>query len=366
MKKILFFILLASGIYNYLPAQSIGIGTTTPNNSAVVDVSSTNKGFLFPRMSLQQRLSISNPANGLHVFNTTFHSLEFYDSSAKTWRTYSNDVYRAEISQSQYQFSVPPGLQNAVYIITVDSGVVCGIAVDQVKDNSTVFIINYGYLVGSGGDGGKGGNNPNIPATGFYCNNLSNGQNGAAGGHAVVAKKKVNITIYNYALVAGGGGGGGGGSYGAGQNSVGGGGGSGEGGINPISLNCQGFTFLTDLSATCLGGIQGYKGVNILPVSVFPFGCGNEQSNNATDGTAGSFNVSGLGGSGSTFPLSNLNGKNGGSGGAWGQLGTNGGGITNGLGGAAGKAIYIAIPDGTTTNTIINMNSGVYYGSIDH
>ena len=31
--------------------QSVGIGTTTPNTSAQLDVSSTTKGFLAPRMT---------------------------------------------------------------------------------------------------------------------------------------------------------------------------------------------------------------------------------------------------------------------------------------------------------------------------
>jgi len=46
----------------------IGIGTNTPNASAMLDISSTSKGFLAPRMSLLQRQAISSPANGLMVY----------------------------------------------------------------------------------------------------------------------------------------------------------------------------------------------------------------------------------------------------------------------------------------------------------
>jgi hypothetical protein len=46
----------------------IGIGTNTPNASAMLDISSASKGFLAPRMSLLQRQAISSPANGLMVF----------------------------------------------------------------------------------------------------------------------------------------------------------------------------------------------------------------------------------------------------------------------------------------------------------
>ena len=47
-----------------------GIGTTTPDASAKLDVTSTNKGFLPPRMNASQRGLITNPANGLLVFQT--------------------------------------------------------------------------------------------------------------------------------------------------------------------------------------------------------------------------------------------------------------------------------------------------------
>jgi len=46
----------------------IGIGTNTPNASAMLDISSTSKGFLAPRMTLIQRQAISSPANGLMVY----------------------------------------------------------------------------------------------------------------------------------------------------------------------------------------------------------------------------------------------------------------------------------------------------------
>lgn len=47
-------------------AQSgVGIGTTTPNASAALDVTSTTKGLLIPRMTTAQRTAIASPAAGL-------------------------------------------------------------------------------------------------------------------------------------------------------------------------------------------------------------------------------------------------------------------------------------------------------------
>lgn len=51
-------------------SQSVGIGTTSPNGSAMLDVSSINKGFLFPRMTYTERTLIPSPAQGLLVYQT--------------------------------------------------------------------------------------------------------------------------------------------------------------------------------------------------------------------------------------------------------------------------------------------------------
>ncbi len=51
----------------------VGIGTNSPNNSAQLDITASNKGFLPPRISLSGRndaSSISSPASGLLIYNT--------------------------------------------------------------------------------------------------------------------------------------------------------------------------------------------------------------------------------------------------------------------------------------------------------
>src|SRR5688500_13037877 len=54
-------------------AQNIAINGTgnLPDTSAMLDISSTNKGFLAPRMTTTQQNAIPLPANGLLIFNTT-------------------------------------------------------------------------------------------------------------------------------------------------------------------------------------------------------------------------------------------------------------------------------------------------------
>lgn len=85
MNRILF-ILFFSTIWLSVFSQ-IGVGTETPDNSAILDITATDKGLLFPRMLTNQREEISSPATGLHVFDITTSSLWFYDGA--TWVNYA-------------------------------------------------------------------------------------------------------------------------------------------------------------------------------------------------------------------------------------------------------------------------------------
>jgi hypothetical protein len=67
---------------NYL-AGALSIGVTTANASALLQVDSTTKGFLPPRMTATQRGAIASPAEGLIVFQTDgVVGLYIYASSA--------------------------------------------------------------------------------------------------------------------------------------------------------------------------------------------------------------------------------------------------------------------------------------------
>ncbi len=47
-----------------------GIGTTTPNASAKLEIAATDKGLLIPRMTSSQKGNIATPANGLFIYQT--------------------------------------------------------------------------------------------------------------------------------------------------------------------------------------------------------------------------------------------------------------------------------------------------------
>src|SRR5690606_7652526 len=62
-----------------LLAGNVGVGTATPAASAILDASSTSKGFLPPRMTTAQRDAIASPAAGLIIFHTTTEHRNYFD-----------------------------------------------------------------------------------------------------------------------------------------------------------------------------------------------------------------------------------------------------------------------------------------------
>lgn len=60
----------------------VGIGTTSPGSSAALDIVSTNKGLLIPRMTTPQRQAITSPQTGLQVYDTTTNTIWLNNGTA--------------------------------------------------------------------------------------------------------------------------------------------------------------------------------------------------------------------------------------------------------------------------------------------
>ncbi len=64
----------------------VGFGTTAANNaSAQVQINSTTRGFLAPRMTSAERNAISSPAQGLRIYNTSTNRINSYHSGESNW-----------------------------------------------------------------------------------------------------------------------------------------------------------------------------------------------------------------------------------------------------------------------------------------
>ncbi|MEM8568410.1 MAG: hypothetical protein AAGF85_18260 [Bacteroidota bacterium] len=76
--------------YSFTLCAQVGIGTQTPDPSAELEIVSTDKGLLIPRLSSQDL--VNSPAEGLIIYNTTEGRFYYYNGSS--WQELSPWDYR--------------------------------------------------------------------------------------------------------------------------------------------------------------------------------------------------------------------------------------------------------------------------------
>ncbi|WP_462248593.1 hypothetical protein [Ferruginibacter sp.] len=322
-------------------SQNVGIGTTAPNAKAALEIKSTDKGVLFPRLTTAQRNAITNPPDGLHIYNKDERCLNYYDSLYQIWNCYCADCQAVIINitddicnvdfYNQFAKYNPAkkyiiNLNTDVYIYGCNPGDTALSFRNMPNGTSIIINNNYGFIIGAGGKGGKGQMEPGSGSCSIFFLPAEPGQ---AGGAAIVTKAGVMVTVNNYGQIAGGGGGGGGSNKGA-TSGYGGGGGGGAG----------------------LAFAPGGTGGGLFSQTCGTFGCGPCLPNYLSQAGASSTNITpGNGG------LGYNGGPSGGNGGNRGQSGQNG---NVAAGGAAGKAI-----GGGSGNIIINIGGGQSFGIVD-
>lgn len=140
MRHLLSFILVVF-VCTSLSAQ-VGIGTTTPDASAMLQIDNTSGGILVPRMNQAQRNLITTPATGLLIFQTDV-TPGFYYYNGTAWITFSGGAAWGVLGNS--------GTAPAVNML----------GTSDIQDLSLVANSNEGIRVTSGGKVGIG---TNIPA----------------------------------------------------------------------------------------------------------------------------------------------------------------------------------------------------------
>ncbi len=76
----------------------LGIGTSSPDASALVDMTSTELGLLIPRMTTTQRDAIASPATYLLIVNMTTGTYQYYTGSA--WQDFGSAISLAAVGSS--------------------------------------------------------------------------------------------------------------------------------------------------------------------------------------------------------------------------------------------------------------------------
>ena len=74
---------------------NVGIGTAFPDTNAALDITSTSKGLLIPRMAQAQRNALTNPATGLIIYQTDNTTGIYYNSGTPvdpSWNLVGNNA----------------------------------------------------------------------------------------------------------------------------------------------------------------------------------------------------------------------------------------------------------------------------------
>ena len=184
----------ASAQTNTFPTTgAAGIGTTTPDASSLLDVTSTAKGVLVPRMTLAQRNAIASPAKGLLIFQTN-STPGFYYYSGAAWTAVAPKSANASLSNL-----VSPTAVNINLLPSMDSNTNLGSTSLRWKNiylAGKLFIGGSAFLDGSGTQNtliGNTGNTANTgsgnTAIGTYAlsSNTTGSSNTANGGSALYA-----------------------------------------------------------------------------------------------------------------------------------------------------------------------------------
>ena len=80
--KILLFFAITISMYS---SAQVGIGTSNPDASSVLEIQSTSKGLLIPKLSKTQRDAINSPAVGLLLYQTDNNPGFYYYTASNTW-----------------------------------------------------------------------------------------------------------------------------------------------------------------------------------------------------------------------------------------------------------------------------------------
>jgi hypothetical protein len=126
----------------------MGIGTTSPNSAAELDISSTSKGLLIPRMTEAQLRAISSPATGLKVYNTNTNSVYYFNGS--DWLSVLNSYKVYEDGGVDVQFDnlivqIPSSSNRSLQLKTVSGSIT--------MSGSSINL----YLTASAATGGSAG-----------------------------------------------------------------------------------------------------------------------------------------------------------------------------------------------------------------
>lgn len=171
--------------------ENVGIGTVKPDQSAILDLTSTNKGLLMPRVTLQQRGAIQNPANGLIVYQTDMLS-GFYFYDGNEWKAVGTNTAQNSVADDVLNWSKTgnAGTTTGNFVGTTDNVPL------RFKINGTNagYLQNDNILFGLGtGNGGTAINNFTVAIGNNVLNANTTGFHNVSIGHYSMTSNTIGV-----------------------------------------------------------------------------------------------------------------------------------------------------------------------------
>jgi len=122
--------------------------STIADESAVLDVQSTTKGMLIPRLTTVQRNAISNAKDGLLVFDVTEGSFYLFGQSkwndlstpAKLWTVENSQV---RLTNSSYNLEVGNSVTASNMVIEADANAAADDPIFEIKDKTGRPVLTF-------------------------------------------------------------------------------------------------------------------------------------------------------------------------------------------------------------------------------
>ena len=131
---------------SYLSFSQVGINTATPHASAVLEIKSSKQGFLPPRVTLEQRNLIVNPAVGLFIFNLDSNCLQYYKGTK-----WSSCLSEERVNSLSCGAITKNGLYKAGQALTVSNTITIDVLVNAIGNYSVSTNTVNGYSFAASG-----------------------------------------------------------------------------------------------------------------------------------------------------------------------------------------------------------------------
>jgi hypothetical protein len=135
-KRLLLLSFFTMAIFALVQAQvAIGTPGNPPHASAMLDVQSTTKGMLVPRMTYFERIDVVAPAKGLMVYDSSFEALYVYRNDVNKWTQIGEALWKSYNGNVYYENG-----NVGIRTLTPDASL-------HIKTGNPINNISYGYTL---------------------------------------------------------------------------------------------------------------------------------------------------------------------------------------------------------------------------